>query len=140
MLEVMTRRKAAEAGLKRYYTGKPCSKGHDSPRFTSTGACIKCAAGYAKSYADRLKKETNARIAGHFSYPLHPDDAAAALAYCQALDLQRGRQPYAPAVASLAPASPFKTVDDLPAHIARHREKVKADYAPSPSVEYLPKP
>lgn len=140
MLEVMTRRKAAEAGLKRYYTGKPCSKGHDSPRFTSTGACVKCAAGYAKGYADRLKKETNARIAGFFSYPLHPDDVAAALAYCQALDLQRGRQPYAPSVAPPAPASPFQTVDDLPAHIARHREKVKADYAAPSAPDYLPKP
>lgn len=140
MLEVLTRRKAAEAGLKRYYTGKPCSKGHDSPRFTSTGACIKCAAGYAKSYADRLKKETNARIAGFFSYPLHPLDVAAALAYCQALDLQRGRQPYAPAPVEAAPPSPFLTVDDLPAHIARHREKIKADHAAPSLPDYLPKP
>jgi hypothetical protein len=38
-----------------------------------------------------------ARFAGvrHFVYPLHPDDHAQALAFCQGLDLQRGRMPTA---------------------------------------------
>lgn len=89
----MTRREAVAAGQTRYYTGKACSKGHDSQRFTSTGACVKCAAGYSKAYVGKLRKETNARLAGMFVYPAHPDDHAALLAYAQALDLQRGRQP-----------------------------------------------
>lgn len=93
MVPVMTRRAAVEAGLKRYYTGRPCSKGHDAQRFTSTGACIKCAAGYSKSYVGRLRKESNSRLAGLFVYSAHPDDHAALLAYAQALDLQRGRIP-----------------------------------------------
>lgn len=96
MFPIMTRRAAVDAGLKRYYTGKPCSKGHDSQRFTSTGACIKCASGYSKDYVGRLRKESNARLAGLFVYPTHPDDFAALLAYAQGLDLQRGRVPKAP--------------------------------------------
>lgn len=93
MQQIMTRRQAAEAGLKRYYNGRPCSKGHESPRFTSTGACVTCAASYVKEYNSRLKKESLCRAQGIFSYRLHPDDVAAALAYCQALDLQRGVSP-----------------------------------------------
>ena len=103
MTEILTRRQAAERGLKRYYNGRPCGKGHDAPRFTSTGACVKCVAGYSKEYSVRLRKESTAHLAGFFSYPSHPDDHAAALAYCQALDMQRGRLPRqasTPAVAS----------------------------------------
>jgi len=33
---------------------------------------------------------------GEFGYPLHKDDHAAALAYCQALDMARGRTPHVP--------------------------------------------
>lgn len=97
MFEVMTRRQAAEAGLKRYYTGKPCSKGHDDQRFVSTGVCVKCAAGYVKEYNGRIRKEANAKAAGLFTYPTHPDDVGALLAYAQALDIQRGRMPHVPA-------------------------------------------
>ncbi len=42
MLIVRTRREAAENGLTRYFTGKPCKYGHASERFTSSGACIEC--------------------------------------------------------------------------------------------------
>lgn len=100
MFEIQTRKQAAAAGNKRFYTGRPCSKGHDCQRFTSTGACIKCAAGYVQKYNDQLRQETNARASGQFIYPLHPDDVAAALAYCQALDLQRGRAPWSPSKAA----------------------------------------
>lgn len=96
MQEISTRRQAADAGQKRYYTGRPCSKGHDAQRFVSTGVCVKCAADYVKSYNSKIRKTANAAAAGLFSYPLHPDDVAAALAYCQALDLQRSRAPHVP--------------------------------------------
>lgn len=106
MFPVLTRRQAAEAGLKRYYTGKPCSKGHDEQRFTSTGVCVKCAAGYVKEYNGRLRKEASAKLAGLFTYPLHPDDVGALLAYAQALDLQRGRAPYSPPPATVVVHQP----------------------------------
>lgn len=40
--DVITRREAHAKGLKRFYTGEPCKRGHDSERFTSSGACIAC--------------------------------------------------------------------------------------------------
>lgn len=126
MFTVMTRRAAAEAGLKRYYTGKPCSKGHNSQRFTSTGACVKCAAGYSKTYVGNLRKESNARLAGLFVYPAHPGDHSALLAYAQGLDLQRGRvpksllrvNPEAEAVVREQAALDQKAIDEHNAYVA----------------------
>lgn len=37
-----TRDEATALGLKRYYTGRRCSKGHDAERFTSNGGCVEC--------------------------------------------------------------------------------------------------
>ena len=33
---------AKRLGLSRYYTGKPCPKGHDSPRLARTADCLIC--------------------------------------------------------------------------------------------------
>lgn len=46
----MTRKNAAEQGLTRYSTGRPCLRGHICERFVSTGVCVQCAAGYNKRY------------------------------------------------------------------------------------------
>lgn len=40
---ILTRRDAKKAGSKHYFTGKPCSRGHFSKRFTTSGGCIECA-------------------------------------------------------------------------------------------------
>lgn len=128
MFAVLTRQQAANLGQKRYYTGRPCSKGHSAQRFTSTGGCVVCSKNYVKEYQSRLKKTTVANLAGFFSYPLHPDDHAAALAYCQALDLARGRAPHVPAAAVVA--APFV----LPADIARHRAVLLEAHAPKTEV------
>lgn len=130
MFPVMTRRAAVEAGLKRYYTGKPCSKGHDAQRFTSTGACIKCAAGYSKDYVGRLRKESNARLAGLFVYQAHPDDHAALLALAQALDLQRGRIPKAPLPVNPVAASVVMNEAELDRQaIEEHNAFVAANFS-----------
>lgn len=42
MKEMITRAEAKTLGLKRYYTGVPCTNGHISERQTSSGACIAC--------------------------------------------------------------------------------------------------
>jgi ribosomal protein S18 len=34
---------AKAQGLTRFYTGKPCVRGHDAPRFVSSKACVICA-------------------------------------------------------------------------------------------------
>jgi hypothetical protein len=42
-----TRKEALQKGLVRFYTGKPCSHGHLSERYATTGACIECLRGTA---------------------------------------------------------------------------------------------
>ena len=41
-METISRKEAKEKGLVRYFTGKPCGKGHLSERFTSTKNCVTC--------------------------------------------------------------------------------------------------
>ena len=96
MPTIITRKEAHERGLKRFYTGRPCSKNHDAERFVTTGGCVKCNAERSGMFKKSTSAASVSRLRGHFGYPLHPDDYAAALAYCQALDLQRGRTPYVP--------------------------------------------
>ncbi|QJB21741.1 glycolate dehydrogenase [Xanthomonas phage FoX1] len=38
----MKRREAIAQGLKRYFTGKPCKKGHSSDRESVSGRCVAC--------------------------------------------------------------------------------------------------
>jgi hypothetical protein len=35
---------AARKGQKKFFTGKPCKKGHTAFRYTHGGSCVKCAA------------------------------------------------------------------------------------------------
>ena len=39
---IVTRAEASAAGLKRYFTGKACPKGHVSERLTRNSECLKC--------------------------------------------------------------------------------------------------
>lgn len=41
-MEVITLRQAEKAGLKHYFTGKPCAHGHIKPRYVSTWRCVEC--------------------------------------------------------------------------------------------------
>ena len=40
---VLSLREAREVGVKRYFTGKPCPRGHVAERFVSTQGCCACA-------------------------------------------------------------------------------------------------
>jgi predicted Fe-S protein YdhL (DUF1289 family) len=40
-VEIITRKQAIEQGLKRYFTGKPCKRGHVDERYVTRG-CIAC--------------------------------------------------------------------------------------------------
>ncbi len=66
----MNRETARLQNLTTYNTGIPCSRGHNSDRYTSTGHCIEC----LKKYADKHKSR-------HAIYKLveervHPADMA----------------------------------------------------------------
>lgn len=52
--KIISRRDAISAGLTRYFTGKPCRKGHVSVRGTSGGSCIACR-GYLTTRTDQRK-------------------------------------------------------------------------------------
>jgi len=41
-MEIVSRADAKSQGLKRYFTGKPCSRGHVDARLVSTGMCREC--------------------------------------------------------------------------------------------------
>ena len=55
----MTRAEAKLKGLKRYYTGKPCSKGHDAERLVSNCCCVTCSQekyrAYVVSHPEQMK-------------------------------------------------------------------------------------
>jgi hypothetical protein len=42
MPKTITRKQAREKGLKRYFTGKPCKRGHVVERRVDTGDCAEC--------------------------------------------------------------------------------------------------
>ncbi|MDB4352871.1 hypothetical protein OAA60_05530 [Porticoccaceae bacterium] len=56
-----TKAEAKEKGLKRYFVGKPCKRGHVSERYVADGACceckIDCAKAYREEYRDSIKKQ-----------------------------------------------------------------------------------
>jgi len=41
-MEIIDRGAAKSAGLKTYFTGKPCESGHMEPRYVSNGGCVQC--------------------------------------------------------------------------------------------------
>ncbi len=47
---LVSRDDARAAGLKRFYTGRPCVRGHYAERFVSTKGCVACLAGHNKSW------------------------------------------------------------------------------------------
>jgi hypothetical protein len=57
---ISTRADAKNFGMIRYFTGKPCSRGHVSPRHVSTSGCIDCVAIYNKSYKRNNPVKTRA--------------------------------------------------------------------------------
>lgn len=53
--EIIGRADALARGLKRYFTGKPCKRGHVAERLTSDKTCLECAAERRKSESGRAR-------------------------------------------------------------------------------------
>lgn len=51
--EVISRAEAAQRGLSRFYTGRPCKRGHEAQRYVSNKQCVTCNAIAAKETEDR---------------------------------------------------------------------------------------
>lgn len=56
MPEIISRKEARALGLKRYFTGKPCPKGHISERIVHHADCLECRSKY-----ERKKREKRPR-------------------------------------------------------------------------------
>lgn len=60
--EIISRKKAIELGLFRYFTGKPCKHGHISSRVTKSGQCYECFLAYRRRWhAETDEKMHDAR-------------------------------------------------------------------------------
>lgn len=55
-MELISREEAKALGLKRYFTGNPCPKGHVSERFVSTFQCCACLKDRARTYTLGVKR------------------------------------------------------------------------------------
>lgn len=63
--KIITRAKAIERGLPRYFTGKPCKYGHVAERYTLQSHCLECDRITSKEYACSPKgHETHRRYDG----------------------------------------------------------------------------
>lgn len=60
MLRRISRKKAKEKGLIRFYTGAPCVNGHVAERYVRDGYCVECNAARANRYASSNRKKVNA--------------------------------------------------------------------------------
>jgi hypothetical protein len=61
-MEIISKQQAKLAGLLRYFTGQPCSRGHITERHTSSGTCVLC--GNARQ---RQWNEDNRYSAKHYA-------------------------------------------------------------------------
>ena len=66
---VVARKDARAAGLKRYFTGKPCKYGHIAERQVANGVCIRCFAQISKTFRhrhpDRVRKRNERYVKAH---------------------------------------------------------------------------
>lgn len=56
-MDIVDRKTALDLGLKQYFTGKECLKGHIAPRRVSCGSCIECRRLRTKRWREEGKQE-----------------------------------------------------------------------------------
>ncbi len=55
-MEIMTRAAAKARGLKRYFTGKPCKRGHITERYVVDYSCVDCHREWDKSHPEEKRR------------------------------------------------------------------------------------
>lgn len=58
-MKVISRKEASEKGLKKYFTGKPCSKGHVCEKRVSNYECLACSTSRVTNDNYKLRRNTN---------------------------------------------------------------------------------
>lgn len=62
-MEIISKKDAKANGVKRYFTGAPCPKGHISERMVSNGGCAKCLSDYALKWHHDNRENAITRMA-----------------------------------------------------------------------------
>ena len=62
MTEIMDRKTAISLGAKKYYTGKPCPRGHICDRYVDKATCVECSKAASKNWMKNNKERVNARV------------------------------------------------------------------------------
>ena len=89
---IETRKQAAVAGRKKYYTGKPCTHGHVKQRYVASGICSGCNTMRSTAYQKNIRRELIAQSCGLVSLGdirVHPDDVKAMRALADSLKQAR---------------------------------------------------
>lgn len=76
------RNRAKVAGEGRYFTGKPCSRGHVAQRHTSNGLCVECRRDNVRKHRqtpEGLQKSRDARRAWYAKHGAKPEERAKAV-------------------------------------------------------------
>jgi hypothetical protein len=60
-MDIISREEARAHGLKLFYTGKPCARGHDSERYVGEGKCVACHRENRQKYQERNRDAIKAR-------------------------------------------------------------------------------
>ena len=61
MPDIITKSEAKARGLKRYFTGKPCKRGHMCERSVSTSNCLECAGERLHQYNEANRDQIRER-------------------------------------------------------------------------------
>lgn len=77
ILTVISREDARALGLKRYFTGVPCVKGHVSERRTLSGVCVECKRIWVEKYFARPGAKERHKVAVDARYQRHKEDVNA---------------------------------------------------------------
>ena len=64
-MEIMTKQCALDKGLKRFFTGEPCYRGHIAERLVSSGKCVTCNSEVGKLYYQNHKKDRQLYYQNH---------------------------------------------------------------------------
>lgn len=93
--QIHMRAEAAALGLAKYWTGEACKRGHLDFRYTVSGACVSCVAGYRQKFSTAKNTATLARARGTvpFTAFVHPEDTPAVQQLVDALALARSFVP-----------------------------------------------
>jgi len=60
-MEIITRQEAIAQGLRRYFTGKPCKRGHTAQMWTRSCVCVECNRIYKKAERKRNPEHVRQR-------------------------------------------------------------------------------